>query len=135
MIFLPLYAYSSIGQGNWGFSAHGSAIYQISMYNSPKIDGDNITWTMYFVEGTYTMATLCSVDSDYGIVDFYINGSEVGSMDLYLSSGGLNQPKNIAGISVGSSGIYPFKLMLDGKNPSSSSYGAAFQAISFYRTS
>ena len=135
MIFLPLYAYTSIDQGSWTWSAHGSALYQMSMSSqAPQNDGDSITYTLYFVEGTYTMATLCSVDSNYGIVDFHIDGSEVGSMDNYSPSGGLNQFKNIAGINIGSSGIYPFKLVVDGKNGSSSGYGVAFQAISLYRT-
>ena len=134
MVFIPLYAYSASGQGNWSFSAHGTALYQMSMNNSGGADGDNISYSIYFSQGTYTISLLHAVDTNYGIVDFYINGSEVASHDLYLNGGGLNVTTNLTGITVANNGLYEFKVMVDGKNASSSGYVVAFMAISLYRT-
>jgi hypothetical protein len=122
----------SVGQGTW-VAAISAALYKAGYYyNSSTADGDNITYTFFCGAGTYTIETLFYHATIEGIIDIYIDGVEVDSVDCYSAS-----PANLVNSTTGqvlTAGSHTLKYQVDGKHASSTDYACVFEDIIIYRT-
>lgn len=127
--------YDSVTQGTWAATVSDVHLYNGYFGNSASsADGDEIHYSTFLGAGTYTLKLLGTKASNHGIVDIYIDAGEVASFDLYNATVARNQVLTQTSISVASAGVKDIKVILDGKNGSSSDYIIAFQSITFYRT-
>jgi len=127
--------YDSVGQGTWENSASDTAYapLQSVLYNSSGGDGDNLSYKIPLVAGTYTLKFMYHAASDRPIVDIDIDGAEVASFDQYSASDVVTTGTQ-TNITISSSGIKTLKVRVDGKNASSSGYTATLMMICLYRT-
>ena len=108
---------SAIGQGTWVFAADASCYYGWKWYNTSNANGDNFSYKVYLAAGTYTLQIFFERATNGGIVDFYIDADEVGSVDMY-GAGAYNVAGTVTSISVATSGLKTLKLQVDGKSGS-----------------
>lgn len=103
-------------------------------FNSSTNDGDYFQFSyLYLSAGTYTLTAEFITANSFGIVDIYVDGVEKGSQDLYTASTDLTI-KTIPSIAVSATGVHTLKMILDGKNGSSSDYVCNCVYISLVRT-
>ena len=127
--------YNTIGQGTWVLSTTVStALWQFFWYTSTSNDGDELDYKVYLAAGTYTIRLIAQKQSAGGIVDIDIDAVEIASFDLYNGSSLYNQMFTDTGNVIAASGLKSLTLRLDGKNGSSSSYGAIINGITLWRT-
>jgi hypothetical protein len=130
---LPL-SYSSIGQGTWALYFRSVDWACSFLENTSVANGDNITYPVYLMAGTYTLLILTVTQTDGGKVDIALNGTVVGTVDQYASLAD-NVRQTITGIVVASAGIYNLKWTVNGKNAGSSGYHVRNIYMCMYRTS
>jgi len=128
------YFYDSSDQGTWATNVLDACIFNSYTINDASHnDGDDLHFSVYLGAGTYTFKLQYLRDDNRGIVDVYIDAVEVASFDMYGTSN-----NNLVGtqteIVVASSGVKDIKLIIDGKNGSSSDHTFGFQNACFYRT-
>lgn len=133
-IHIFLHNYDSIGQGTWIFKIDTASFLCGDFYNTAASDGDNISIKVFLQAGTYTMRVLYRKAATGGIVDFDINETEVGSVDMYAASETYNQIYSVADIAIATSGILTLRVRVDGKHASSTNYFAMISCISLWRT-
>jgi hypothetical protein len=127
-----MWSAQSVGQGTW-VAAISPSLYKTGYYyNSSTNNGDNITYTFICSAGTYTIETLFYHATIEGIIDIYIDGVEVDSVDCYAGSAA-NLVNTTSG-QVLTAGSHTLKYQVDGKNASSSDYACVFEDIIIYRT-
>jgi len=127
------WAYKTIIQGSWTFYTNSDYFSGIIYYSASHNNGDEIHYNVYLAAGTYKIWLIGARDSDRGIMDIYIDDTEVASFDMY----GASAPKKIwsdSGNVVSVSGLKTIKIKADGKNADSSNYTLAPSAIIFERT-
>lgn len=120
--------------GTWSISTSGTDFFNIFGTNTTAADADFMTFEVYLSAGTYTLIFYNFHNSNNGIADVQIDGVEVASFDKYASSGSGNNRDSQTGITVSSSGLKTVKLVVDGKNASSSGYQCPFNCLIFWRT-
>ncbi len=120
----------SVTQGTWLFLV-GNYPYYSHFYNSTHADGDEVHFSAFLGAGTYTLKFLCPLRTDQGIIKIYVDAVLVGTFDAYGSD-----YDNVFtdAVEVGSSGVKDIKMVVDGKNASSSNHYCFFTFLSFYRT-
>jgi hypothetical protein len=134
-IFIGIWSPNSIGQGTWALSGGpAGTLFGVIFYNSSGANLDNVSYKLYMAAGTYTMKVISDKSTNRGIVDFDIDTTEIGSIDIYGSATTYNNISTVDNVTITSSGLKTLKVRLDGKNPSSTAYYAGLQAIWFYRT-
>ncbi|KKN72608.1 hypothetical protein LCGC14_0408500 [marine sediment metagenome] len=126
--------YNSIGQGTWVISIDSVFALNTRFWNPTQADGDNVTYKVYLAAGTYTLRILGRTQNVYGIGDIYIDAAEVASFDWYSGSTIEAVVFSQTSISVATSGFKDIKIIVDGKNGSSSSYYINLHSIAFWRT-
>ncbi len=87
-----------------------------------KADGDGVEWDIFIQEGTYEIWLLGQTGTDAPILDFVLNGTSLGTIDMYESSGKNHQRKMISSISISDKGAHTLQMKANGKNGSSSNY-------------
>lgn len=102
--------------------------------NTPAASGDYVTWNVEMAAGTWSLRFIHAKAADMGVHDVYINNTEVGSFDPYSAGTTFNNVTTISGVSVPTSGITTLKLIIDGKNASSSDFYYYLNAISGVKT-
>lgn len=125
---------SAQGQGTWNFNVQTASQFNGTVWQDTASDGDNISYEAYLSKGTYTLLFIWTGGTVHGIIDIYIDGTEVGSQDTYNASTVRNQETLVTGISITNSGLKEIKFQVDGKNVSSSNYNCQLQYIALWRT-
>lgn len=124
----------SVGQGTWALTATGTPKYAFWFGNdfATSADGDNFTQSVWLPSGTYTFMFDYWQGTAMPILDVYVDGVEVGSVDLYGTTDYTKQ-KSITGIVLGQ-GKHLIKFQIDGKNASSSAYAVRLLGAKWTRT-
>jgi hypothetical protein len=83
--------------------------------------------------GTYTIKVGTYVNTNCCILDIIIDGASVGTLDVYsaASTAGILSK---AGVVIVGSGAHTIKLLVNGKNASSSGYYLVVSFLQFLRT-
>lgn len=112
-------------------AADGNQAYGIRTdHGGGGADGDSWDNGVMLRAGTYTVSVLFLRLTSNGIVDIYVDGTNVGSVDLYGSSAN-NAWGTISNVVVKFDGFHAVKCVTNGKNASSSGYRAPITAILF----
>lgn len=127
-------SYDSIGQGTWVLISEANCWGRHPLWNSSHTDGDELSYKVSLVKGTYTVFLLAKTHTYNGILDIYIDAAEVASFDLYGNPSVNNviytDPNNV----IASGGLKTLKLKVDGKHASSTDYYVILQSIVLWRT-
>lgn len=102
--------------------------------SSSSVQNDEIGWDVIMAAGTWTISILTVTGASSGIITASLDGTTVGTIDLYSASTVFNSLKTITGIAVSTSGKQRLLLKMAAKNPSSSSYAASLSAVRLLRT-
>jgi len=100
---------------------YSAQFYQLLVHETSAANGDAIQAQFSIAAGTYTISILGFQGTAYGILDIYIDGSVVISGQDWYGGGGFNTIQS-AGSIVLSAGVHTFKIVVNGKNGSSSGY-------------
>lgn len=112
-----------------------SQLYSAYAYQTTPANGDARTWGMYLAAGTYTFKVLGTLGNNQGKSDYYIDGTLVASGDdWYAASGSSNAILTHSSITVSGNGWHQFKIVVNGKNASSSNYFMVVGKIWFYQS-
>ena len=99
-----------------------SQAYNMVNKHSSVADGDSAARRFYLAAGTYNLSVLGRTFTTSGLVDWYIDGVKVVSLqDWYDNPGAYNVVKT-ASVVVPTSGRHVLKYVVNGKNGASSSY-------------
>ncbi|KKK66840.1 hypothetical protein LCGC14_2960050, partial [marine sediment metagenome] len=125
----------SITQGSWSIGMAVNHIYGGYFINlTSHANGDELHFSTYLGAGTYTLKMMHQTSPSEPIIDIYIDAAEVASFDLYSAGAVYNVISTQTGIVVGAGGVKDIKVIVDGKNASSSDYYAVIQDLVFYST-
>ena len=104
------------------------------IFGTNGVDGKETVWKASLAIGTYTLRVIYEKNNNRGIVDFYIDAIEVGSVDMYDVGAVPDSVYTVAAINVATDGLKDIKAKVDGKNGASSNYYMGIQAIMLWRT-
>ena len=93
-----------------------------------------ISWDIELDTGTYKYAELYQNGSTSGIATIQLGGVSKGTIDHYVASGTQNNYSEVTGITVASSAVVTFQILMATKNASSTSYQNILQSASWVRT-
>jgi hypothetical protein len=94
-------------------------------------DGDEMEYVFPLAAGTYDMRVITRNGTSHGITDFYVDGVEIHSEDLYAPSTVNNLMITKSGIVITASGLHTISMKTDGKNVSSSDYARHVTSVRF----
>ena len=129
---LPL-SYSAVGQGTWVWTGDSNSWAGGYVYNSTEANGDNLSYPIWCEAGTYTVFLLSIINTNSGKIEIDIDGTAVATFDAYGGALLYNQQFTQAGISI-SAGAHTVKVLLAGKNASSSGYVGHLNYLGLIRT-
>lgn len=132
IVGVPIMSYSSQSSG-WARETYNGYVGGTNLY-SDNANGRWVEYQVWIPAGTWSFDLLSYRFSSQGIVDISLDGSEVGSIDLYSGSSQLNYKSTATGIVVPETKIYTLRMTVDGKNASSSNYGFQYVGMQFRRT-
>lgn len=133
-IFVHPATYDSIGQGTWILEGDAGYLLNHRLRNTTADNGDNISYKIYLVPGTYTLVVYFTTAGACAIADVDIDAAEVASWDLYSAAETKLVRKIQTGISIDSAGLKTLKFRADGKNASSTDYNVPIEGIMLWRT-
>jgi len=134
-IFFDPIQYYSIIQGSFAKLQDTTNIYKCSIFRNPsETQNDELNFKIYMVAGTYTFNLLHNQAAGNGIAKLKIDGSAVGTIDMYNAGDVYNVIGTITGISVASSGIKDVNILMDTKNGSSAGYGIRANMMALIQT-
>jgi hypothetical protein len=123
----------TVVQGTWAIFITAAAWFNGFFYNTGSAQNDEITFPVVLSAGTWTLTVLFDRNTDRGIATFALDGSSVGTVDMYGTSL-VNQVGTIAGISVAADGKKILSMKAATKNASSSAYRLPIQLVVLTRT-
>lgn len=98
-------------------------------------NGNYLTYDLPMVAGTYTLDFFVAKYSDSGLVDIVINGAAPLGTQLNLYNSSLTAALiSVTGVVIATSGRQEIKLLVNGKDASSSNYYMRLSAIGATRT-
>lgn len=111
----------------YSYSDTGIIRYQLSPAN-----GDYFTCNIPLKAGTYTFRLSHVKKNDLAKIDAYLDGVKINTttLDMYASSTSMAM-WTLSGITVDKSGVHELKLLVNGKNASSSNYYVMAEHITF----
>lgn len=122
----------------WFVDGIGTALERNSNYTSMEYqalwtqvspaDGDSWTFSAVLAAGSYTFYTFGRKGTNYGILDYYLDGESIETGQDWYGSYTNNVTKSFT-FSVPSSGYHVFTLTVNGKNGSSSDYRAVLTRL------
>ncbi len=133
MIHFSPWQYDSVIQGavSWaGTSDQNRGI----LWSDTPADADGVAFKAYMPDGTYTMKMVGTTKSNQGIVKIKIDGITVSTWDKYAAGETNNAVKTETGIIIENAGVKEIRVVVDGKNGSSSGYQNTWNYIAFYQT-
>jgi hypothetical protein len=103
---------------------------------SEAADGDYYICNVMLAPGTYTWLVNYAKGTSFGKVDLYIDGVKVNSttLDMYASSASYANDWSVTSIAISTYMVHEIKLVINGKNASSSDYRIQMGAMSMNRT-
>ena len=129
--------YSNVIQGSWDLYID-SADYtcaNFSNYNEENgANGDGVEYKAYMGKGTYTLYLIARKDSVCPILKVYIDNSLVATFDMYNDTRIYAYVFKQENITISEDGLKTIKLLIDGKNASSTNYFVYINTIQFTRT-
>lgn len=119
---------------NWNtLTINASQIHNGFMLSSGA-QNDEIGWDVVLAAGTWEFSIRARTDTNRGIATVTLDGSSVGTMDMYTAAGAFNQLLTISSISVATTGKKRLLFKMATKNASSSSYFGSFSNVGLRRT-
>ncbi len=128
------FSYSGITQGTWGLFADGTQFCYGGMFNSSVTQNDQIDYKAYLDVGTYTFFILARTQSICAILSLLIDGSTVGTIDLYSLILANNQPFSITGINITTPGLKTISFKAATQNGASTGWALTWTYAAFFRT-
>jgi hypothetical protein len=95
---------------------------------------NEVGWDVVLAAGTWTITLIGIKSTDYGICTVSLDGSSVGTLDMYAASSTNNNVMSLTGVTVSATGKKRLLLKMATKNASSSAYKAAVNIVSLLRT-
>lgn len=120
--------------GTWSYITHNSLVSNAYYRNSTESDGDYLDFNVFLSTGTYVINLLCMKYGSAGIIDFLVDGVEVGSIDTYSVATIYNSLYTSPAFKITSSGLKKLRVIIDGKHAGSASYNAAIVYLGLSRT-
>lgn len=102
--------------------------------NTASTANQGWTWSVLLGAGTWELMVMHRQGASNGIADWTLGATSIGAMDNYAASVTRNTVTTFSGISVASTGVYSLAFTNTSKNPASSNYTIALQAIHLRRT-
>jgi hypothetical protein len=103
-------------------NAPNSQVYNIQAYHSPPAINDAFSHSFFLKAGTYDFTALCVTSSDRGIISWSVDGSSIGTTDLYSAGATYNVVKTISSVTITGDGYHKITGVTTSKNASSSNY-------------
>lgn len=128
---MPLAPPDTITAGTWASVWNSAYMLGFFTYNTSAANGDQAGWKVYLVKGTYTLETIHYRDAAAGIVDVYLDTTQIGTFDGTAGSG--NVSTQTTSISVAANGLYTISLKVDGTG-GGGDYTCRICAINLRRT-
>lgn len=127
---------SSATSGTWAVAQNSAGMFGGWVTNSAgTANGDYIQWAnVPMPAGTYTVALAAQKTTGSGILDILIDGVSLGTVDLYNGSTVTSYYTATTSYAPSSTALVTVKLLLNGKNASSSGYLARISRLIFKRT-
>jgi len=126
-------AYSAQPQGTWGITNNATSPYQTYWSNSSQALDDEIDYQVYLEAGTWTLVLLYAKNTTAGIIHFFLDATEIGTIDGYGSLS-YDERASITGIVVSTGALFTLKLQAHTKNASASAYKMNITAMFLFRT-
>lgn len=124
----------TVNAGTWALLAVANAPFGAMFQNSSAADGDEYDMEVYLAKGTYTMVVHYYTNTNAGVIDIDVEGTEKASIDMYGGSAVYRLLDTTTGIVIAASGLQTITVRADGKNGSSSSYACNAGVIILIRT-
>lgn len=122
--------------GNWQTSKNNSTWNNgFVAVNGTHADGDKIRYARYMEAGTWRMNVIAFRSGTRGILKVDVDGTNVGSKDLYKASAEYNTLWEVTGITVATSGLINIDVYVDGKHASATNHYINWAQMIFRRTS
>lgn len=126
----------NVVQGTWAtFEDASQPVHHIYLHNGTgTAQNDEITFPVALATGTYKFEIYYVKGNNCGILTLQIDGSSVGTIDMYNGSTSYDISGSITGIVVATAGLKTVSLKIATKNASSSNYRMNLTACSLIRT-
>jgi len=128
----PLSGFSVI-QGVWGYKFNLVDVWKRLANEAPIADLDEINYSRYLSAGTYDFEVAFSKGSGAGIIEIIIDGITCFSLDTYSVGAVFNDMATQSAVIL-TTGYKTIRVMVNGKNGSSSDYGISMYSIRIGRT-
>lgn len=128
--------YDSVIGGTWARSVATDQYLAGVIHNiSGAADGQGVIYKVFLNAGTYDIAVTHGTGNGKGIIKFK-NGSDtvLATLDTYTAGNVESVSTLISGVTVATDGLLTLKVMVDGKNGSSSGYIIFLNGFTFHRT-
>lgn len=118
------------GAGSKTYVISYNYMFNFGVYITPANDADEFEGGAYLRSGvTYAFWILHGTNTDRGKVDGYVGATKVGTIDMYSASPTYVNETSFGTTSVASDGYYKVRLVINGKNASSSGYAAVYTSL------
>lgn len=119
--------------GTWAIAFSSNRVLRANAAGAA--DGDYAQWDVLLSAGTWQLDVVYLSATSAGIMQAQIDGTNVGStVDTYAAAGVADNLHTVTGIAVATAGLHTLKLLVSGKNASSSNYILRIQAVALRRT-
>ena len=125
---------SGVTQGTWIIQASSSYVLAQTYTNSTTTQNDQIDFLIGVSGGTYTIVLMYTKATSVGIATILVDGSSVGTIDMYAGSTTNNNVSSLTGVSI-AAGRRTISIKIATKNASSSQYRIFFNSLGLFRTS
>jgi hypothetical protein len=107
---------------SWNITASQPYAHYIAKTAVAANDGHWCETGMFLAAGNYQFQLQGVFTTDSGIVDIYLDGINIGSIDMYASSTTYNSIRTIYPVAVIGNGYHHIRLVVNGKNASSTDF-------------
>lgn len=133
VVVFPSLGYFSTTNGTVTVTQDSAALFG-GYRRATTLVNDEMVWKVQLGAGTWTVTVVSTHAANAPILTATLDGTSIGTIDLYGAGTTKNSQDSLTGVSVATSGVYSFKLAALSKNASSSAYIAQVYAITFIRT-
>lgn len=120
--------------GTWVIATDTGSVGDAYYSNSSGAQNDETTWTLALPVGTFSLIWVCLKSTDYAIATWKVDGTSIGTVDMYAGSATRNNILSITGWTVAAAGTKTLQYIAATKNASSSSYKCALNTMAIVRT-
>lgn len=108
--------------------------YRQYTFQDPPADGDTFEQTLWLAQGDYIFSTIGVTFSQYGKIDWYLDGQRAVEGQDWYSAGTVNNVIKTATVRALTSGTHTLRGVVNGKNGSASGYFIVLTKYWFRRT-